>query len=364
MKRFKKVIFYLFGFLFLFTVVGFLWLWMISPGISSPILDTKGEQLTNSISTIEKVAIGGLEQSLIIRGADKSKPLILYLHGGPGSPEFAFMKKYNSAIENDFVMVYWEQRGSGKSYSKEIPVNTMNLNQFIEDTRVLSEILIKRFNKKKIYLLGHSWGSALGIQTVAKYPDYYYAYLGVGQVADQYKAEKISFEWVKQQAQIRQDKKAIDKLSKINFPTPNANGKDWMDYLMIERQYVTKYGGGASHNMTSMLPVLATLLNTKEYTISDKINYMKGSLFSLENLWEDVVKSDLNTKIDSIQIPVYVFQGVHDYQTPYAISKSFFDQLKASKKQFFSFENSAHSPILEEPKKFNTILKKISKDLD
>src|SRR5210317_557408 len=117
MKKLLKVFLYILGGLLVITIGLAILLWVKSPGTADPITDINGNKLAKSISTIEKINLGGVEQYLIIRGADSTKPMILYLHGGPGSPEIAFMKETNQDIENDFVMVYWEQRGAGKSYS-------------------------------------------------------------------------------------------------------------------------------------------------------------------------------------------------------------------------------------------------------
>jgi len=145
MKKFFKILTYtligIMGIVLLLAVI----IWVKSPGTADPILDKNGKVISKSISTIEKVTLGGLEQYMIIRGADSTKPVMLYLHGGPGSPEIAFLKETNTELENDFVMVYWEQRGAGKSFTEDIPNESMNLSQLISDTRELSEILAKRF---------------------------------------------------------------------------------------------------------------------------------------------------------------------------------------------------------------------------
>lgn len=354
-KIFKGFL-YVVGGLLVITLALAVFLWIKSPGIADPITDTNGKTIPGSISVIEKIKLGGIEQYVIIRGRDMTKPVMLFLHGGPGSPEFTFMKNTNRAIENDFVMVYWEQRGAGKSYSKDVPVGSMNLAQLISDTRELSIYLANRFKKDKIYIMGHSWGSLLGILTVHQYPELYYAYFGIGQVCSQFKGEKISFEWVKEQAKIQNNTKATEALSKMIFPDSLASSKVWGDYLMKERNYVSQFGGGVTHKMTSMLPLVGMVLNAKEYTVTDKMNFMKGSMFSLNHLWPEVMQKNLFRDIDSIRVPVYIFQGRYDNQTPYPIAKEFFNQLKASKKEFYTFENSAHSPVMEEVDKFNSIV--------
>jgi len=355
-KKILRVVLYIVGGLLVITLSLWVMLRIKSPGTADPITNSNGKVIPGSISVIEKVKLGGQEQYVIIRGEDRNKPVMLFLHGGPGSPEFTFMKKTNRAIEKDFVMVYWEQRGAGKSFSKDIPVESMNLPQFISDTRELSILLAKRFKKEKIYLMGHSWGSLLGILTAYKYPELYYAYFGIGQVCSQYKGEKVSFEWVKEQARKENNTKAIESLSKLAFPDSLAGMNVWSKYIMSERNYVTQFGGGVTHKMRSMLPLVKMFLNAKEYTINDKMRFMKASLFSLNHLWPVVIQKNLYNEIDSMRIPVYIFQGKYDNQTPYVVAKDFFNQLKARKKEFFTFENSAHSPVMEEAAKFNSIV--------
>ena len=109
--------------------------------------------------------------------------------------------------------------------------------------------------------------------------------------------------------------------------------------------------------LTGIWPMVKMVLNTSEYTLGDKFNYMKGNIFSLEHLWPEVINTNLFTAIDSMQIPVYIFQGMYDYQTPHVIAKAFYDQLKAPKKEFFTFTNSAHSPLMEEVDKFNGLVR-------
>lgn len=355
-KKIFKGFLYVVGGLFIITVVLAVLLRIKSPGTADPITDANGNTIPGSISVIEKIKLGGQQQYVIIRGKDSTKPVMLFLHGGPGSPEFTFMKKTNPAIENDFVMVYWEQRGAGKSYSKDVPVETMNLAQFISDTRELSIYLANRFKKDKIYIMGHSWGSFLGILTAHQYPELYYAYFGIGQVCSQYRGEKVSFEWAKEQAKIQHNMKAQEALSKMTFPDSLASSEVWVNFLMKERNYVSQFGGGVTRKMTSMLPLVGMVLNAREYTVAEKMNFMKGSMFSLNHLWSEVMQKNLFRDIDSMRIPVYIFQGRYDNQTPYPIAREFFNQLKAPVKEFYTFENSAHSPVMEEADKFNAIL--------
>lgn len=360
-KTGKYLLFFLIGIIGL-ILVGLLALYLKSPGEPEAFYDENGKPIESSISTIEKIELGGLEQYLIIRGIDANKPVLLFLHGGPGTPVISFVKKHNPELEKDFVVVYWEQRGAGKSYNNTIPIESMNLTQFVEDSKDLSEYLIKRFNKKKIYIMGHSWGSFLGFQVIEKYPELYHAYFGIGQVANQYKSEKMSFDWLKEQALINQDEEVMNELASLHFPKKEDNAQKWMDYLLPERDLVDKYGGGFIRNYPSIWDKLLPVINTPEYTLKDKFSFLSGALFSVEHLWEEVITTNLFAAKDSIQIPIYFFHGIHDRQTVYTVAKEFYDSLKAPKKEFFTFENSAHWPICNEPKKFNEIIRKIIAD--
>ena len=294
---------------------------------------------------------------MIIRGTDTTKPVLLYLHGGPGDPEFPFVHQFNPGIEDLFVVCYWDQRGAGLSYSKDIPPETMTLSQFVDDAGKVSEYLIHKFKRKRIYLLGHSWGTMLGSFTVNKYPEYYYAFISVGQVGDQERSEKISYDFVLARARELKDRKAIRTLEKIGTP-PYSDPREAIDKMLIERKYVIRYGGAIKKG-NFYQEAIEPIFFCREYTLRDKINYLKGMRFTKDFLWNVIMKTNLFKAIPSQQIPVYVLQGTSDYQTSYIIAKEYFDSLQAPVKKFCSFENSAHSPIFEEPEKFDMILKAI-----
>ena len=311
-----------------------------------------------SINGVKKIFLGGLEQYIIIETEDTSKPVMLFLHGGPGVPEYFIMKKENQELQKHFIMVYWEQRGAGKSYCRDKQKCNLTTEQLIEDTKELSEYLAKRFNKEKIYIMGHSWGSMLGLLTVEKYPELFYAYLGVGQVTNQYEAEKESLSWVKSRAIELNDKRGLKKLNPLILPQPLADVKEWDYYLRVHRKYLLKYGG-TYHQKVSMLKFLKDFLLASEYTLKDKIMLIPSAFYSLKCLWHDVVSTNFYEDIPSVDVPVYIFQGLYDYQVSYQLAKKYFEKLKAPKKEFFTFENSAHSPITEEFERFNEVVRGI-----
>lgn len=347
---------------FLIGLIGLVILYFKSPGEAEAIVDQKGAIIPKSISEIEKIRLGGIEQYIIIRGYDQSKPIMLFLHGGPGSPEAATIRKYNPDLEKMFVMVYWEQRGAGKSYSNSITAEEMKVEYFISDIKALSEHLIQRFDKKKIHLMGHSWGSFIGILAVHSHPELFYDYIGIGQVADQYRSEQLSLNWIKQQAVLRDDNAAQQDIAALQFPRKDSSAEEWIDYLLIQRSFVDKFGGGLHRENSTMWKRLKPLINNKSYTVSDKVNFGKGVFFSLEHLWSDLVLTNLFEEIDSIAIPVYFFHGRHDNQTVYPVAYEFYEHVKTPKKEFFTFEDAAHSPIFDNSRLFNERVESVVAD--
>lgn len=357
MKRTLRIIMYCVSGLISLLIILFIGLLVQSPGKPRPFRDKTGLAVPGSIAVIETVKINGLDQKIIIRGYDTTKPVLLYLHGGPGSPEFPLVRECGSDIEEMFVVCYWEQRGAGLSYSGNIPPETMTVTQFVEDTREVSKFLLRRFHREKIYLLGHSWGTMLGSYTIHKYPEYYKAFIAIGQVARQEQAEEISYNFVLSKAIGLNDKKAIAALKLIG-PPPYSNPEKSIDNMILERKYVTKYGG-AIKNGNFYIIAVKSLFNCREYRLRDKVQYLKGMSFTLNFFWEQVMKADLFRDIPAQSIPVYIIQGTSDYQTAFSVAKEYFDSLQAPLKKFFPFNNSAHSPIFEEPEKFEEVLKQI-----
>ena len=296
MKKILRIILIVAGGLLSLLTPVFIFLLVNSPGKPTPFHDRDGVKIPGSISVIETVNINGVDQKMIIRGSDTSKPVLLYLHGGPGDPEFPFVKQFNPGIEDVFVVCYWDQRGAGLSYSKKISPETMNLPQFVDDAGKVTEYLLHKFNREKIYLLGHSWGTMLGSFTINKYPGYYYAFISVGQVGDQQLSEKISYEYVLARAIASDDKKAIKTLKKIGSPPYSSD--DALGKMIKERKYVIRYGGAVKEG--NIYPrAIKSLVFCREYRLSDKINYLKGMRTTKKYLWNTVMKTNMFRAVPS-----------------------------------------------------------------
>ena len=339
--------------------VGFLAL--KSPGKLQPLKDSEGKEIVGSLAEKNFIEIGGIRQGFFIRGENPENPVILFLHGGPGSPELPLLIPYETSerLEKYFTVCYWDQRGAGMSFSSSIDPATMNVTQMVEDTRQMTEYLQNRFNQEKIYLMGHSWGSFLGVKTIEKYPENYIAYIGIGQVSNQLESEKLAYDYMLQHATETGDKSAVKDLQKFD---KNAADFPNLDYIMTVRMsLMNKYRIGMAHKKPiSMTDLGKNLLLFSGYTLAEKANYMRGSLLSLTTIWNNVIKDNFFESSTIFQIPVYITHGKYDYQVSHTLAREWFDKIEAPEKAFFTFENSAHSPNVEEPEKFVEIVREIA----
>jgi pimeloyl-ACP methyl ester carboxylesterase len=326
------------------------------PASMPPFLDEEGNVLPGSIAAIEAIDLNGVEQWLFIRGKDVNKPVLLFLHGGPGTPETPFLTHYNQSLAEDFVLVSWEQRGAGKSYSATIPPESMTMDQFIADTHALTQYLKERFGREKIYLVGHSWGTLLGIRTVHQYPDDYHAFVAIAQTADAAREAELIYDWVYRQAQADNNRRALRQLEKIG---PPAGERIALSDLSLKLKWVNHYGGAAFYGRNGFWPLVGVVLRSPVYTFRDKLTYLKGEQFSLRFLYQEINSVNLFAEIEKIAVPIYFVHGRHDYQVPLAIAEDYFHHLQAPYKQFIVFENSAHGVLFEEPEKFRQTMRMV-----
>jgi pimeloyl-ACP methyl ester carboxylesterase len=324
-----------------------------SPGKPQPFLDKMGKPLAGSISEKVFVNINGVQQGMFIKGKDVTNPVLLYLHGG--MPDYFLTEHYPTGLEDYFTVVWWEQRGSGISYTADMTRATITLEQMISDTLEMTNYLRNRFGKEKIYLMGHSGGSFIGIQAVARAPELYYAYIGVAQMSNQLKSEKLAYDYMLQQFKENGNTSMVRKLEAapvtMTGGTPDA-------YLITRDVAMHSLGIGTTHDMDSVITgILLPSLQSRDYTISEKINLWRGkSQSGVASLWDTMLATDLSQQAPELDIPVYFFEGIYDYTCSYTLARDYFEKLKAPIKGFYTFEQSAHSPIFEESEKVQKIL--------
>jgi pimeloyl-ACP methyl ester carboxylesterase len=326
---------------------------VLSPGKPKPFVGTNGAPLAGSISEKTRVNINGVEQGMFIKGRDVSNPVLLYLHGG--IPDHFLNERYPSGLDEYFTVVWWEQRGSGMSYSADLRPETVNLEQLVSDTLTLTNHLRQRFGQEKIYLMGRSGGTIIGIQAAARAPQAYVAYIAMAQITNQLQSEKLAYSYMLERFKDLGDTAMVRKLEQAPvtdaIPLPQA-------YLSVRDVAMHKLGVGTMQNMRSIITGLfLPSLQSREYSLGEKIALWRGKLFSGKRLWNTQLATDLTTTITQLQIPVYFLHGVFDYTVSYPLAKAYFKQLGAPLKGFYSFEQSAHSPLFEEPQKVGEIMR-------
>ena len=247
-------------------------LFAISPGKADPFLDEQGNLIEGSISEKIRVSINGVEQGMFIRSRDVKHPVLLYLHGG--MPFYFLSKRYPAGLEDHFTVVWWEQRGSGMSYSTAIPPESITLEQMISDTREVTNYLRRRFGQDKIYLMGHSGGTFIGIYAAAQMPELYHAYIGVAQMSHQLKSEKLAYEYMAAKYRESGNRRMVRKLE--SAPVTMTDGTP-RTYLSVRDQAMHSLGVGTTRSMNSVISgVFLPSLTCRKYTFMEKGNMWRG----------------------------------------------------------------------------------------
>ncbi len=332
-------------------------LWVFSPGTAPLFLDQAGRIVADSISEKLHVDINGVAQGMFIRGKDKTKPVLLFLHGGPGMPEFAISQNYPTVLEDHFVVCWWEQRGSGLSFNTDIPPDTLNERQLVSDTLAVTNYLRSRFAQDKIYLMAHSGGTFFGIQAAAQEPELYHAYIGVAQMSRQLDSEKLAYTYMIEQFKTGGNSAMVAKLEKIPLLEMQTMPSS---YRALRDEAMHSLGIGTTHSMTSVVRgIFMPVMLSGAYTLGEKINIWRGKWSAAStNMWNDILATDLTLKVAKLDIPVYFIGGIYDYTVSHSLALEYFQLLKAPMKGFYTFQHSAHSPLFEEPEKFGWFLQR------
>lgn len=300
------------------------------------------------------VEINGIRQGMFLESGDTDHPVLLFLHGGPGGPEIAFTQDHPMGLETIFTVCWWEQRGACLSYYPDIPKQTMTLDQMIADAVAVANYLRQRFGKEKVYVMGHSWGSVLGVLSVQKAPELFYAYIGIGQVVWQAESERLAYTFMLKEFRSAGNKTMVWKLEKYPIDQgAEASGQ----YLAVRTEGMIKLGIGNMHHQQSVIDTVMPLLKYRGYTWGEKLKFLKGSLFSIKHLWNFVLQINFLELVPRLEIPVYILQGKFDYQVSYDLAREYAGILEAPGKGFYTFEDSAHSPCFEEPEKMLKIMR-------
>lgn len=306
----------------------------------------------------EKILLGGFPQRIHIRYADEHKPVLLFLHGGPGVCNRHTVFADHSDLLDTFIVATWDQRGSGGSY-KGVDVSTLTVDRLVEDANELVLWLCSRFRKDKIFVIGGSWGSELGTYLCSRHPEHIAAFVGFGQVVDGAKNEQLSWEFCMEEAEKAGDEKSIRKLKKCGPPVMGVYKGGNYDGMMMQREVMMKYGGYSPSEKKRgyFSSAVKPMLTAGEYSVSDIWGLVKGHRVVLEAMWPECGQTCFPETCTEFKLPFYIFDGRLDQNTPSALVEDWYAMIKAPEKDLVWFENSGHNPMNDEGEKFKRLLR-------
>lgn len=352
--RLRREIIYILSitFLLVFIVLASQW-----TAYTPPILSNDGKPLPNSIASLEKVDLGGVEQWLIIRGQSVDNPVLLFLSGGPGGTEAGRVLRFNQELEKHFVVVIWEQRGCGKSYLSLNPQSALTVDQYVSDIIELSDMLRNRFDEDKIYLLGHSWGTIIGVRAAQKRPDLFHAYIGTGQMVDVMETDQTIYHMLLEEAQKTGDIQFIETLHSQGEPPYYGNNPLSQYVNVLGHEYsIFELPHIKSDEYRQEGDALILTLTRPEYGWLDRINTIRGLIDTFNVVYPQLQDFDFREDVQVLNLPVYFILGRHDVNATYWIAEEYFNTIQAPLKRLFIFEDSGHGMIWQETDKFHDIM--------
>jgi pimeloyl-ACP methyl ester carboxylesterase len=309
-----------------------------------------------------KTRIGGIDQWINVRGKDRSNPVILFVHGGPASPLTPTLWQFQRPLEEYFTMVNWDQRAAGKTYGETDPdaiADTIHIARYVDDAIEVAESVARRYGRKKLILMAHSWGTIIGMQAALQRPELFHAYVGIGQVINTRDNERISFDYGLLQAKAHANTAAVRELEAI-APYP-GDQPITRERIVTARKWAQHYGGLTAYRENSNYFFRAPLLSP-EYDAAQVCAVDQGNVFTLGRVLPEFLAVDF-TPVKSFPIPLLMFMGRHDYTTPSAPTEVWLNNVKASYKRGIWFEHSAHMIPWEEPGKLLVSLLELARPL-
>jgi pimeloyl-ACP methyl ester carboxylesterase len=306
------------------------------------------------IDSLVSVRIGGIDQWIHVRGQNVNNPILLFIHGGPGIAFIPLAREVQGPWERHFTVVQWDQRGAGKTYARndrDLQRITMSVSQMEQDALEVVNYLRKRFKRDKIVVLGHSWGSILGLWLAHEHPDIIDAYVGVAQAVNMKLNEMTAYEDALKVARMRHSVEAIRDLESIQpYPPPAVD----LRKASIAQEWQAKLLGPPADRprFVDMKRILSTLLSAPEYSLRDVYGFTRGQLFSLEVLIPEVKQVDVATLGTDFKVPLFFFHGRHDPYCRPALIEKYAETITAPRREIVWFEDAGHFPFFEDQRMF------------
>jgi proline iminopeptidase len=327
------------------------------PASTPPVRGADGQPVPGSIAELTSVELGGHEQAISIRAADPDKPVLLYLSGGPGQSDIAFARALLEPLTADFVVVVWDQRGSGKSYPALDPTSTYTLDALVADTIALTDHLRERFTEEKIYLLGESWGTTLGVLAVQERPDLFHAYIGSGQMVSQRETDRSIWRDLLAYADRAGDGQLYDQILTLGEPpyrdTPWANSLVMGYYPLLEPPY-TPPAAYVQRGEASGVGQFG--LFGAEYDFVENANLIRGLVDMFSLMYPQLQEVDFRTDVPALEVPVYLLDGANELRGRRELAHEWFALLKAPYKELITYTDAGHAVAFEQVDAFRELL--------
>jgi pimeloyl-ACP methyl ester carboxylesterase len=317
-----------------------------------PITDDQGNPIPGSIATLEKINLNGSEQWISIRGRDINKPVLLFLAGGPGGSQLVTERRALAGLEDHFVVVNWEQPGAGKSFDA-VDRSALTPERYVADGIALTEHLRERFDEEKIYLVGESWGSALGVWMVQRNPEYFHAIINTGQMVAFLENDLMCYDFALNLARERGNTPKVEQLTKQGPPPYYGKGTAMKEsaFLMDTFNYMNADPRIADDGFNTFQDLAGS-----EYGLYDKLNWFRGALETIDVVYPQLWSVDLRQQATTLEVPVYFLLGRYDVNAPPVLAKEYFQLLEAPHKELIWFDHSGHNPWVTESDRFEEVI--------
>lgn len=311
--------------------------------------DIRKASLAGGVDEAGYRRIGGIEQWITVRGRHKDAPLILLLHGGPGFTSTPSSYFETAGWQEYFLVAEWDQRGAGKTLARA-PDNqgSLTVERMLDDAEAVAADLRQRYHRKTIVLMGHSWGTVLGLELARRHPDWFSVYVGIGQFVDFQQSERRGFEKTLADAKAAGDTATVKGLQAIApYPDPAHPERD-LAHIEAEREWLNKYRGEYWTGNGAMYAGLADM--SPDVTAADLDARNRGMAGSIQALWPEVSRVSFRD-VTRLTLPIVLIEGRHDRSVSAELAARWFEHLQAPRKRLVWFEDSAHQMPNEEPGK-------------
>jgi proline iminopeptidase len=322
---------------------------VILPASTPPVVGRDGQPVPGSLAELTTVELGGDPHAVLIRAADADAPVLLYLSGGPGQSDLALARVLTSGWVEDLVVVAFDQRGNGKSYAALDPLADMTLDRAVDDVIELSEVIRDRFDEERIYLMGESWGTLLGVLAVQRRPDLYHAWIGSGQMVDVAETDRGVYRDLVAYAERTADTALAAALADIgeppyrDLPWSNARVMGW--YELLYEPFTPSPGYQARGEASGLDPF--GMLGT-EYGLMEKANVLRGLIDTFEQVYPQLYGFDLRESVSRLDVPVWILDGAAELEARRSLALEWFDDLEAPRKELVTFEEAAHAVAFQQ----------------